>query len=162
MGVLLARLPGLFPWSVPHQGWAAALAGRSWGGAKGRSWRKGSRKKKWLVCFGIKHKQERKQLIYLTMFLIITMERQGTLTGLNNPLQIQITQTAASSFIFAFSALTEGLEVDNGEGPHLHCTDLQMQLSKTNILGWVPGEGCWGFVVGKGWQTWLWSVKFFL
>lgn len=69
------------------------------------------------------------------MFLIIIVERQSTLTVVNNPLQIQITQTAASSFIFAFSAITEGLEVDNGEGPHLHCTDLQMQLSKTNILG---------------------------
>lgn len=50
------------------------------------------------------------------MFLIITMERQGTLTVLNNPSQTKITQTAASYFIFAFSALIEGLEVDNGGG----------------------------------------------
>lgn len=77
------------------------------------------------------------------------MERQGTLTGLNNPLQIQITQTAASSFIFAFSALTEGLEVDNGEGPHLHYTDLQMQLSKTNISGLSSWRGMLGFCGGK-------------
>lgn len=35
---------------------------------------------------------------------------------MNNPLQTKITQTAALSFIFAFSALKEGLEVDNGGG----------------------------------------------
>lgn len=67
-------------------------------------------------CFGTKHKRDRKQLIYLTMFPIITKERQGTLTVLNNQLQTKITRTAASSFIFAFSALIEGLEVDNGGG----------------------------------------------
>lgn len=51
------------------------------------------------------------------MLLIFIMERQGTLIALENPSQTKITQTPASSFIFAFSALTEGVEVDHGGGP---------------------------------------------
>lgn len=51
------------------------------------------------------------------MLLIFIMEKQGTLKVLENPSQTIITQTLASSFIFAFYAFIEGLEVDHGGGP---------------------------------------------
>lgn len=87
------------------------------------------------------------------MFLIITMERQGTLTVLNNPSQTKIIQTAASSFIFAFSALIEGLEVDKW-GRVLIRTVLTCRGSHPKLIFWVEflerdvGVLWWG----KGWQ----------
>lgn len=91
-------------------------------------------------------------------------EKKGghTLPLLEKPPQTKATKTPALSFIFVFSAFIERLGRIMEEGPYLHCPDLQRQSSKNNILGWVPGEGCWGFVVGKSWQHWLWSVKIFL
>lgn len=114
------------------------------------------------VCFEKKHKQDRKHLVYLTMLLIFNMERQGTLVGLKNPAQTKITQTSAFPLFLPFLHSQKGWKLILGEGPHLCCPDLQRQSSKNNILGWVPGEGRWGFVVRKSWQPRLWSVKIYL
>lgn len=106
------RLPAQLPTAAsslvpaPHQSWPGALVGKPRGETGGRSCRKNARKKATVrFCFERKDKQGRKHLVYLIMLLIFIMERQGTLLALANPAQTKITQTPASFFIFAFSAL---------------------------------------------------------
>lgn len=164
-GRLPARLPtaasSLVP--APHQSWPGALVGKPRGETGQRSCRKKREEESYRSVLLWEKGQARQERLGLPDHASnFHYGKTGHIDSAGKSSTDQSHPNSSLVLYFCLFCTQRGWKLIVGEGPHLHCTDLQRQSSKNNILGRVPGEGRWGFVVEKSWQPWLWSVKIFL